>query len=342
MKKANLYTIESYGQDYSIEHLTLMYKRGDLVIPDFQRKYVWTQKQASQFIESCIIGLPVPPIFLFKEKNEDKFLVVDGQQRIQSLIYFRDGFFKNTKTQFKLVGVASDFDELTYKELPDKFRRRFDYAPIRVTIFKQSMPDEGIDSVYEVFSRLNTGGRKLTSHEVRNAILRGKINIFLKDLNFDENWRKLYGRQEPDIHMKDEELILRFLALHDDLTSYEPPMNLFLNKFMDKHKDDRDVWFKSKRDMFKSTTATILDVLGPDAFRIKKTLNSAVCDSLMVTFANNLDRITQQNKNRLKQKYQTLKINPNFIDSVETGTSHARRVKARMELVESSLFASLN
>lgn len=340
MKKVNLYTIESYGADYSVEHLDSMYKREDLVLPDFQRKYVWTIQQASLFVESCMIGLPVPPIFLFSESQGGRYLVVDGQQRILTLVYFRRGLFKDETSAFKLTGVADDYNGLAYDELPDELRRRLDYAILRVTIFKQTQPNDGMDSVYEVFSRLNTGGRKLTSHEVRNAIFRGAINPFLAKLNDNLHWRVLFGKKIPDQHMKDEEFILRFLALHDNLGQYSPPMNLFLNSYMDTHKDDSQKIMDTREKLFNRTVESILIVLGKNAFRLESTINAAVCDSLMVAFAKNLTKIPG-NEDKIAQRYGELKIDDRFIDSVKTGTSHARRVNDRINLVVSRLFEDL-
>jgi len=337
MKKSNLYEIESYGADYSVEHVAMMYDRGDLIIPDFQRNYVWTLNQASRFIESCIIGLPIPSMFLFKKKEDSTYLVVDGQQRIQTIVYFKKGFFKDERTKFKLTNVAEEYEGCTYNDLSAEMRRRFDYAILRMTIFQQTEPKEGMNSVYEVFSRLNTGGRKLTSHEVRNAIYRGSINGFLKKLNEDSNWRVLYGKKTPDIHMKDEELILRYLALKDGLSVYEPPMNEFLNRYMEEHLESDDIWFKSEKETFAKTASLIKSVFGKDAFKLRNTLNSALSDAVMVVFSKNLTRLEEINKVELNSRFRELKNNRDFLDAIESGTSQTKKVNTRIELLSTKL-----
>ncbi len=116
------YDITSYGADFDVEGLINRIKRGDVFIPKFQRDYVWNQVEASRFIESLLLGLPVPGIFLAKEKNSNKLLVIDGQQRLLSLQYFFDGIFKpesNTITRrvFSLQKVQPQFRERTFEQL---------------------------------------------------------------------------------------------------------------------------------------------------------------------------------------------------------------------------------
>lgn len=337
MKRTNLYEIESYGADYSVELVNMMYDRGDLIIPDFQRNYVWTLSQASRFIESCIIGLPIPSIFLFKRKEDSTYLVVDGQQRIQTIVFFKRGYFKEEKTAFKLTNVAQEYEGCTYNDLSIEMQRRFDHAILRMTIFQQTEPKDGMNSVYEVFSRLNTGGRKLTSHEVRNAIYRGSINGYLKKLNDDINWRILYGKKTPDIHMKDEELILRFLSLADKLNVYEPPMNEFLNGYMEEHLNSSEAWYAAKKELFANTTEQINKIFGKNAFRLRNTLNSALCDALMVVFSKNIARLTNIDKRKLEQRFEQLKKEQEFLDAIESGTSQTKKVNARVELLSNRL-----
>ena len=94
------YDITSYGADYTVDGLVKRLDRGDIFIPDFQREYVWNQNEASKLIESLLLGLPIPGIFLAKEGDSNKLLVIDGQQRLKSLQFFMNGFF-NPKEEKK-------------------------------------------------------------------------------------------------------------------------------------------------------------------------------------------------------------------------------------------------
>lgn len=338
----NIYDISSYGIDYPIEVLVSMMKRGDLVIPDFQRNYVWSIGQASRFIESCIANLPIPTIFFFKT-DDNKFLIVDGLQRLQTALFYIDGRFGKTGRPFALAGL--DNDELngkTYYELPMDMKRRFEQAVLRATVFTQNKPEKGMQSVYEVFSRLNSGGTKLTSHEVRNAIMRGELNSMLEEMNMLKSWRILYGKKEPDTHRKDEETILRFLALYEDADEYSPPMNNFLNKFMEKRLNPSAEWLSSRKKLFVDSVEKAHSILGKDAFRAKggAQINIAIADAIIVSFMRNLQQLsglsTSQKKN-LKDKVGELKRSADFIDLVEKNTSDTRRVKGRITALQNIL-----
>lgn len=98
------YAITSYGADMPVDSIVRRLERGDIFVPSFQRNYVWSQKQASRFLESLLLGLPVPGIFLFKEPHNRKLMVVDGQQRLATLERFYAGLFNGKK--FVLTGVS--------------------------------------------------------------------------------------------------------------------------------------------------------------------------------------------------------------------------------------------
>src|SRR3989344_4521389 len=111
------YLITNYGADYTVDGLIKRMRENSIEIPSFQRSYVWTLKQASRFIESLILGLPVPGVFFSREKNTEKLLVIDGQQRLLSLYYFYEGVFAEKKKIFSLEGVQPEFEGKTYKTL---------------------------------------------------------------------------------------------------------------------------------------------------------------------------------------------------------------------------------
>lgn len=336
----SLYDISSYGLDYPIEVLISMLNRGDLEAPDFQRNYVWQIGQASKFVESCIVGLPIPTIFFFRDKD-NKFLIVDGLQRLMTAKFFTEGVFKNRTFALSLPENA-ELNGKKYDELSLELKRRFDQCVLRATVFTQNKPETGMKSVYEVFSRLNSGGAKLTSHEVRNAIIRGKINKFLEQINEHPSWRKLYGKKESDIHRRDEETILRILALHERSASYTPPMNLFLNEYMEQNENPNVEWLEEKRNYFKNASDLLLDLFGKDAFRVKKgsQINIAIADSLMVSFIkhNNLImKYSLSEKKDLKKRFELLKQDPDFLDAIEKNTSDTKRVKQRIKMTEQTV-----
>ena len=169
------YAITSFGVDFDVEGLCRRLTRGEIVIPGFQRRFVWNLRQASRFIESLLLGLPVPGIFLSRDFDEDKYVVIDGQQRLKSIQFFREGVFNPTpgsKTQctFELSGVQEEYDGRAYSDLTPTYRRRLDDSVIHATVVKQDAPANDNTSVYQVFDRINTGGLRLSPQEIRSAI----------------------------------------------------------------------------------------------------------------------------------------------------------------------------
>jgi len=188
------YSITSYGADYPVDGLVKRINDDSIFIPPFQRRFVWSQAQASRFIESLLIGLPVPGIFLAKEPETNRLLVIDGQQRLRSLSAFYEGLFG--ARAFKLTGIKSQFEGATYKSLPDEDRRRLDDSIIHATVVRQDHPSEDDTSIYLLFERLNTGGTLLSAQEIRACVSNGELNTLLARLNERPSWRHIYGDQD--------------------------------------------------------------------------------------------------------------------------------------------------
>jgi hypothetical protein len=323
------YSITSYGADYPVDGLVRRIKDGDIFIPSFQRGFVWTWKQASRFIESLLLGLPVPGIFMSKEKESQKLLVIDGQQRLRTLQYFYRGIFADTGNEFALKSVQKQFEGATYGSLADENRRRLDDAILHATIVKQDEPSDDESSIYQIFERLNTGGTFLTSQEIRVCIYHGAFNDLLKELNNNPAWRKIFG----PIHkkMRDQELILRFLALYFKGHNYLKPMKKFLNDYMG---ENRNLTYQSAeqiRKAFLPTVEVIQKYIGGKAFRPKSTLNAALYDAIMMGIAKRLEKGKIQNIGILKEKYHELIANPEFLAAIETATTDKTNLDSRIK-----------
>ena len=150
------YNITSYGADYTVDGIVRRFRQGDIFVPDFQRKPVWTWTQSSRFIESLLLGLPVPGIFLYKEKDSERMQIVDGQQRILSLerFYPEEERLKTHKSKpkiYKLKGDHEYFFNQHYNDLKPEFRRKLDNSILHATIFEQRSPENNCNSIYEVF-----------------------------------------------------------------------------------------------------------------------------------------------------------------------------------------------
>jgi hypothetical protein len=235
---------------------------GVVKIPGFQRNYVWDIGRASRLIESAIIGIPIPQVFLYEE-SKNSFQVIDGQQRLMTLYYFikrrfprkekrshlREIFKKSNGIPENILANDEYFTDFTlklpepilnrqnplngrnYATLDSAHRISLDLRPLRLIIVKQTVPPEDRSVMFEIFNRLNSGGLNLTSQEIRASLYHSKFYEQLYELNLDPRWRQLIGQENPDLHMKDVELLLRGFAMLINNQTYTPSMTKFLNTF---------------------------------------------------------------------------------------------------------------
>lgn len=330
------YAISSFGIDFDVEGLVRRLKKGDIYVPDFQRNFVWSHRESSQFVESLLLGLPVPGVFLAKDRNSQKLMIIDGQQRLKTLQFFYDGYFKPDLSQkkqqvFDLVQVQPQFAGRTYSTLDEDDQRRLDNAVIHSTIIKQESPDEKEDSsLYYVFGRLNSGGRKVTAQEIRTAVYGGELIDLLEKLNGFSTWRTLFGKDS--VRLKDRELILRFLALYEDSVSYERPMEEFLNKFTRKHRHGPAKFLSKAESIFRKTIETANSALGPSAFRPARSMNAAAFDSIAVALARRLEHGPIMDHVKLKRAFDGLAKNDDYVAATSRATADEASVSARLTL----------
>ena len=329
------YTITSYGIDYDVAGLVRRLQGDEILVPDFQRQFVWSQATASRFIESLLLGLPVPGIFLYRLQN-DRYQVIDGQQRLRSLRFYYELEFDGHPFKLIRLDEKSKFAGLSYRDLSGADRRRLDNSIIHTTVVRQDKPDDNGSSKYSIFERLNTNAMPLSPQEIRSAIYQGKFNDLLRELNGNHAWRTLFGNQHS--RRRDEELILRFLALYSCASDYGSSMKRFLNEFMFKNKNLPIDQSKEFQKLFEITVATILDKFGDRAFKPKRAINAALCDSLMVAVARRLqDRPILSD---LSSPYEALRGDPEFDDLIGATTSRPDRLRRRLELATKA-FASV-
>jgi len=329
---SELFSISSFGVDYPVETLVNRTRKEMFYLPDFQRQFIWSQNQASRFIESLLLGLPVPGIFLFKESNTGKHLVIDGQQRLKSLQYFFDGKFNNKV--FKLRGLDSLWEGKSFQSLSDEDQFRLSDAVIHTTVFKQDLPKEDINSVYEVFERINTGGIKLSPQEIRSCVCHGNFNDFLHSLNNDENWRVIYGPKSK--RLKDVEIILRFLAFYEKKRDYSSPMKHFLNDYMGFRRNSTDAELEHLRNVFSSTMEFVLSSLSQKAFRPDRSLNVAVFDSVATSIARMLQGDNPLDLAEAKAAYDYLLSNDEFKSGYLQATADNDNVAKRFKEANSA------
>lgn len=259
------YDISSTPNDFNISTIFNLIDNALIKMPPFQRNYVWDKRRASKLIESILLGLPIPQIFLY-EKGKDNFYVIDGQQRLLSIYFFvkqrfpkkaglevlrefftgddgikpniisDDKFFENFALNLPspVETEKNKFHGLKYETLGE-YKRTFDFSrTIRSIVIKQNAPDDQDSSMYEIFNRLNTGGQNLTSQEIRMSLFYSDFYKMLMSVNTEEKWRQLLGQTQVDLHFKDLEILVRAFAMLYSNKNYKASMTGFLNSFSKK------------------------------------------------------------------------------------------------------------
>ncbi len=337
--------------DPEIESLLGKYKRGRLIVqPDFQRQYVWDNVKASRLIESALLGIPIPVIYISQEPDNKEY-IIDGQQRLTSFFSFVDGKFPDG-IDFKLKGLKV-FHELNgkrYSALSDDLQDAIRYFKVRTITFKK---DSDQNLRFEIFERLNTGSVSLNDQELRNCIYRGRFNSLLKELSRDADFTHILGLNKPDNRMKDIELVLRFAAFyHRTYLNYKPPMKNFLNAEAEKYRNIDGSDAEQLKQAFKNSCQIIRSVFGKNSFRRyyrgneknyngywePKKFNASLFDILMYTFA-------KEDKNAVYQKLDSIREaliclmtnNHEFIESIELSTSSIQAVTKRFDIWRKAL-----
>src|ERR1700722_2554296 len=324
------FSITSYGADYTVDTLVKRLRSEAFYVPPFQRRFVWSQRHASRFLESLLMGLPVPGIFLYKEPVTNRHLVVDGQQRLRTLQYFYSGLFLENK--FRLVGVRDEWNEKSYDELSESDKLKLDDSTIHATIFQQDEPKNSRKSLHFVFERINSGGIRLSPQEIRNCISDGPLLKSIREMNEDENWRNAFGKHR-NTRLKDEELILRFLAMHERGQKYASPMREFLDEFADDYNNADAKSLDQLKVLFSRAIKLCLDAKGGAAFRLTRPLNAAVFEGVMLGVA---ARLSQEGLSTTPEEiarcYDRLLGNEMFKRACYTGTATEERVRIRRTL----------
>lgn len=352
----NVTEFQPYINDVHSNPSTIMLKSlidqwndGDLLIPNFQRKFVWKIEQASMFIDSLMSDIPIPSIMLYQDADK-KFSIIDGQQRIKSILYFTGNFSKDSidpldkkYINFRLKGLSdkSPYFEKTFNGdncFTDEEKRALKGKTIPINIITVDDPNN-LTSIYSIFERLNSCGTPLTAQEIRNCICQGKFNDFLFDLNKNEKWQTFITSTYDRTHQRDIELILRFFALYDDGSFYKKPMKDFLTRYFKKVLNISDDEMLVKRKLFENVVNAIYDNIGEKPFHGKNGLNSSFADSIMIAFSRNLDNIPADIKSRW---FNLINNNKTFYSYIEKSSDSISDLQARMELANRKLFDEIN
>jgi hypothetical protein len=326
------------GQDFDVAGLVGRLVRSDVLIPTFghddprivtkgfQRSFVWTRRQMDRFVESLLLGYPIPGIFLVRQADK-RYLVLDGQQRLSTLRAFVEGVHDGK--EFSLKNVADKFVGLTYKKLSGELRRAFDDTFIQATIVSSDGSSYSLESIYKIFERLNSGGTQLTPHEIRVALYAGPLIDFIEILNSGVEWRTLYGKRSK--RLRDQELVLRIVALYSSAVTYARPLKTFLNRFAGEHRDLKKLNKELVSAHFQEAIQ-ILEPIGPSAFRHGSgQVNAALAEVTTVGLMRRLDAGGLPDVSRVRVAIATLAEDKAFIFAIGRATADEEQLRTRLE-----------
>ena len=350
--KAKERTVKTQSIEYDLETLVKKTQKNIIKLdPDYQRRHRWNNVTSSRLIESLILNIPIPIIYLSYDIDVDtneegaRYSVIDGQQRLTAIVRF----FEN-KFELEGLDILSDLDGCFYKDLPPFLLRRLEERTIKCLRIDSTVDPQ---VKYDIFERLNSGSVKLESHELRNAVLRGPFNSKCKELARDEYFRALIqipeknGDENSKVKkMEDVELVLRFFALiNDNYKSYkktkEKPFKDFLSDALEKCNKLSEKQINTNAQFFKDTIKYIYDNFGPLAFAkyklegkiLKKqsSFNAAVYDALTVSIASEINMKNAKLPVKQKNAFLDLFKNPNFHENVSGSILDSTKLISRID-----------
>ncbi|MBS0235565.1 MAG: DUF262 domain-containing protein [Proteobacteria bacterium] len=363
------YDITSTPNDFNVLTINSFLDKGAIVLPRYQRSFTWDKARASKLIESLILGLPVPQLFLYEE-GRNKFAILDGQQRLLSIYFFTKRRFpkKSQRTVLRDIfakegGFApkvlqdddlfeafniylpakggeekSQLHGLNYETLQDNHRSAFDLRPLRCVIIKQNEPKDDNSSVYEIFDRLNTGGVNLNPQEIRANLYISGFYEFLYEANKDKRWRHILGKADRDEKLRDIELLLRAFAMLCYSAQYSPSMTRFLNRFSNYAKKNFDADTVSHLKAIFESLMAALDGLEPGLFRLSDRFSIAIFEALLVgRYQKCFDKKSDPKEIGAVAADDLKKLADGLREKVQEGTTKKDNVLKRLEVAKELL-----
>ena len=353
-----------WGTDWTTETMARQLEKGNIDLnPSFQRRDAWSEQEKSRLIESLMLGFPVPPIILAENKQKkNSYLVIDGKQRLLSIRRFysnvseKEFKAKNLKEkdafkQLKLKGldILKDFNGKTYSQMQvenAEYINNLDNQSIRTIVIK-NWPDEAF--LYTVFLRLNTGSKKLSPQELRQALKPGAFLNFLDDETANSTAIKdMLNNKGADPRMKDIELALRFFAFKCFPDKYKGNLKEFLDYTCENLNGNWEAKEYIIRDLFAELEKSIVflkDLFAPDAAFSRYTdgkcngrFNRSIYEILTYYFSIKEVRIAvEKKKEEFVNKFVELNDNQEFVYAVSNTTKDINRVVIRFTKVSKIL-----
>lgn len=320
--------------DMSFGELMNMYSNDELVIdPEFQRLFRWNLEQRTRFIESLLLGIPIPSIFV-AEDTDGRWEIVDGLQRLSTILSFF-GMLKNTPEKNGWTLISGDVIELLeglkISDLPIKYQLNIKRSVCRIEVVKW---DSNYDMRYELFNRLNTGGSPLTDQEIRNCIFRGisvDFTNLIKKLSSKDGFIGLVQptqKQQEELYL--DELVLRFFSLFKNHKNVNKNLSEHMTEYMRMATKD-DVNYEAKEHIF-NRVVEIVSPLGRNALSGRNgQFSTSLYDGIFNGVAENIEYYEQVGDGELREKVESLRDDEEFKNVSGVSSNYKERVRKRIE-----------
>jgi hypothetical protein len=343
-----------WGTDWTVETVLAQLKRGNIELnPRFQRRDAWNKTAKSRFVESVVLGLPIPQVVLAEHPEQrGRYIILDGKQRLLALMQFA-GYAEGNSNGFGLSGldVRTDLARKKYKHFERDPNLRADLDAFLThtlrTVVIRNWPSLGF--LHIVFQRLNTGSLKLSPQELRQALAPGKFTDFVDDTTIDARETQiLLGRETPDPRMRDVELMVRFLSFKLRLPEYTGRMKEFLDTtcvYFNKNWTSNEAKINATTEDFKAGVRALEGVFGQERIARKpesRLFNRSIFDTLIYYASDNDTRAAMlENREAVQQAYAALFENDDFKIAVESDTAGIPHTADRLRLWGAALSGAI-
>ena len=316
--------------DRSLEQLYKWHRAGKLITdPEWQRHYVWNDKKASMLIESFLLHMPVPVVYLLKT-HDGKYEIIDGQQRLVSV-------FRFLSNAYSLKGLeVLDHNGCFYKDLPKATQGELEDCTIKVF---ELQPNTSIDLIYLIFGRLNTGGMPLNDQEIRNCLFKGTLNSKICELAVSKNFITCVNQNNISKRMADRSMVLRFFAFYEK--TYKKAnrgLKSFINDFLETYKNCPSEKLCEFENVFNKCMKACVTVFGDNGFRTlsekngslawANKVNMCIFQVIATSFSSyDIGQITRRSDSILEEYINLLTEDKKWVDAVSSRTSNFNNIQ---------------
>lgn len=315
-------------RDYSIDFLVQQFRENEFYVPDeYQRKFIWEDPNKTRFIESILLGLPIPFMF-FSDTDDGRCEIIDGAQRTQTMVEFMDNELR--LTNLKKLSALNNF---TYSDLPEYFKRKFNKTTMRIIVLSD---ETTIDIRKEIFNRINTAGKPATASEIRRGSYSGPFMDFLRECTENPTFIRVCPVSEISKKRYDDlELVLRYFAFVNNYKAFVHRVDEFLDSYVESIQSDFD------KDSFQKEFQKMLDFIDKYfEYGFRKTKNAKSTPRVRFeAIAVGVGLALRENPDLVPASMDWLESDKFKVHTTTHASNSPSRVSGRIEYVRDALLA---